>query len=250
MSHLAPIVEQQDCASQEIIADLSSDGSLSPSLLYSKNPVIRDEGIKAAAHNEATSSLNGKNPGICNKDNDAAVGDNEDIKAEVSKETYADNNEAKKIHLTSVEGVEGLDGDAICHMKAFYAMLQRWYLEREYTSVLLSRPDYDERVKFLYFLKEGVDCQTSFVHGNTNAYKWARKYHIFTVGGEESAVLVLCPTKIGAVDVRAMSLSHLQQPTYTNRIFADLWKIHKEDHCKGMMFFNCVREKHSNVSRD
>jgi hypothetical protein len=81
-------------------------------------------------------------------------------------------------------------------------------------------------------------------------YKVARKYHIFTVSGEESIVLVLHPTKIGAVDVRAISLSHLQQPTYTKRIFADLWKTHKEDHCKGNTFFNHVREKHGNVSRD
>jgi hypothetical protein len=155
MPHLAPIAEQQDCASQEVIPDLSSDGSSSPSLLYGKNPVIRDEGIKAAVHNEATSLLDGKNPGIRNEDNNAAVGNNEDIKAEVGKETYADDNKAKAIHWTSVEGVEGLDGDAICHMKAFYAMLQRWYLERVYTSILLLRADYDKQVKFLCFLKEG-----------------------------------------------------------------------------------------------
>jgi hypothetical protein len=250
MPHLAPIAEQQDRASQEVIADLSSDGSSLPTLLYSKNPVICDKGIKAAVHNEATSLLYGKNPGICNKDNNAAVGNNEDIEAEVGKETYADDNEAKGICWTSVEGVEGLDGDAICHIKAFYSMLQRWYSEGEYTSILLLREDYDKQVKFLCFLKEAGDCQTSFVRGNANAYKWAWKYCIFTLGGEKSTVLVLCPTKIGAVDVRAMSLSHLQQPTYVERIFADLWKIYKEDHCKGMTFFNHVREKHGNVSRD
>jgi hypothetical protein len=210
MLHLTPIAEQQDRASQEVIADSSSDGPSSPSPIYSKNPVICDKGIKAAVHNEATSLLNGKNPGICNKDNDAAVGDNEDIEAEVGKKTYADDNEPKAIRWTRVEGVEGLDGDAIRHMKAFYAMLQRWYSEREYTSILLSRVDYDKWIKFLCFLKEGSDSRMSFVWGNTNAYyKWAPKYHIVIVGGEESAVLVLCPTKIGAVDVTAMSLSRL-----------------------------------------
>ncbi len=146
--------------------------------------------------------------------------------------------------------MEGLDESAIHYMKAFYTTLQSWYLEREYTSIILSKADYDEQVKFLCFLKEGGDCQTSFVCGNRNAYEWARKYHIFTVSGEESAVLVLHPTKVGAVDVIAMRLSNLQQPIYAERLFTDLWKINKDDHCKGMTFYNHVRKTHGNVSRD
>ncbi len=55
----------------------------------------------------------------------------------------------------------------------------------------------------------------------------------------DSAVLVLRPTpkKISAVDVTAMSMDNLQQPTYAERLFIDLWKIHQADHCKGVTFF-------------
>ncbi len=162
MPHLPPIAEQQDCASQEVIVDLSSDGSSSPSLLYSKNPVIQYKGINAAVHNEATSSIDRKNLGIHNKDNGTAVGDNEDIEAEVGKETYADYNKAKEICWTSVEGVEGLDGDAIRHMKAFYAMLQRWYLEREYTSILLLRRIMTSGLSFSAFSRRAVTVEQAF----------------------------------------------------------------------------------------
>jgi hypothetical protein len=46
-----------------------------------------------------------------------------------------------------------------------------------------------------------------------------------------------------------MSLSSLQQPSYAKRLFVDLWKIHKEDHCKGVTFFYRVRDKLGNVTR-
>jgi hypothetical protein len=65
-----------------------------------------------------------------------------------------------------------------------------------------------------------------------------KNYHILTVG-QESEVLVLPPStkqgtkKKGMVDVTAMRLDYLQQPTHVKRLFADLWKIHQEDHCKG-----------------
>jgi hypothetical protein len=36
----------------------------------------------------------------------------------------------------------------------------------------------------------GGDCRSSYLAGNTNAYKWAKKYHVVTVG-QESKVLIL-----------------------------------------------------------
>jgi hypothetical protein len=54
----------------------------------------------------------------------------------------------------------------------------------------MTKADYDERVKFLCYLKDGGDCRQSFLSGNTYAYKWVRKYHVFTVG-VDSAVLVI-----------------------------------------------------------
>ncbi len=58
--------------------------------------------------------------------------------------------------LLRVLRAEGLDENGVRHMKAFYALLQKWYLEKEYTSVLLSRADYDERVRFSTFFMMAV----------------------------------------------------------------------------------------------
>jgi len=93
-------------------------------------------------------------------------------------------------------------------------------------------------VNFILRVKEGdIDCRDHYLTGNLNAYKWYRKYHVFKYA--DSAVLVLRPTpkKSGAVDVTAMSMDNLQQPTYAERLFIDLWKIHQADHCKGVTFF-------------
>lgn len=111
-------------------------------------------------------------------------------------------------------------------MNAFYALLKKWFQEKEYTSVLLAKADYDARMNFLLHIQKGGDCRENYFTGNLNAYKWSRKYHVSTFGAE-SAVLVLHPDpkKNGAVDVTAMALSSLQQPTYAERLFSDLWKI-------------------------
>jgi hypothetical protein len=106
-------------------------------------------------------------------------------------------------------------------------------------------------VNFILRVKEGViDCRDHYLTGNLNAYKWLRKYHVVKYAA--SAVLVLHPTpkKSGAVDVTAMSMDNLQQPTYAERLFIDLWKIHQADHCKGVTFFYRVRDKHENVTRE
>ncbi len=133
-----------------------------------------------------------------------------------------------------IEGVEGLDADARCHMNAFYANLRKWHCQRNYTSILLTRAGYDKRVAFVVFLIEGGDCRSGFMAGTSTAYKWAKKYHVVTVG-ESSKVLVLWPEGDkgqkkgwGAVEVMAMRLEDLAQPTYAEKLFADLWKIHQD----------------------
>jgi hypothetical protein len=137
-----------------------------------------------------------------------------------------------------IEGVEELDEEKIRHMNAFYALLKIWLQGKEYTSKLVTKEDYDARVNFLLCVNEGnIDCRKDYLTGNLNAYKWLRRYHVYKYA--DSAVLVLRPTpkKSGAVDVTAMSLNSLQQPTYLERLFIDLWKIHQADHCKGVRFF-------------
>jgi hypothetical protein len=73
-----------------------------------------------------------------------------------------------------LEGVEGLEGDALCHMNAFYALLKDWYHLKDYTAVLLTKVGYDERVAFGEDLIISGDCRSSYLAGNTNAYKWAK----------------------------------------------------------------------------
>ena len=150
-----------------------------------------------------------------------------------------------------IEGVAELEEEQIRHMNAFYALLKKWFREKEYTSKLITKEDYNERVNFLQRVKEGdIDCRECYLTGNVNAYKWIRRYHVFKYT-DDSAVLVLRPSpKIGAVDVTKMSLDSLQKPTYAERLFIDLWNIHRTDHCKGVTFYYRVRDKHGNVTRD
>jgi len=150
-----------------------------------------------------------------------------------------------------IEGAEGLEEEQIRHMNSFYVLLKNWFGGKEYTSGILTKADYDARVQHLLRIKRNeMDCCEAYKSGNYNAYKWAKKYHLFTVG--ESSVLVLHPDpkKSGAVDVTAMALSHLQKVTYAERLFVDLSKIHKDDHCKGTTFYKRVQETHGNVTRD
>jgi hypothetical protein len=136
-------------------------------------------------------------------------------------------------------------------MNAFYALLKKWMRGKEYTTKLITKEDYDARVNFLLGVKEGnIDCREGWLTGNLSAYKWLQRYHVYKYA-DDSAVLVLRPSpKKGAVDVTAMPLDRLQQPTYAERLFIDLWKIHQADHCKGVTFFYCVRDKHGNVTRE
>ena len=128
-----------------------------------------------------------------------------------------------------IDGVEDLDADAHCHMTAFYKDLWQWYCQRDYTAVFLTKAGYDERVKFSRLLINDGDCRSGFMAGYSNAYKWAKKYHVITVG-EESQVLVLHPKENqrkkkkgrGVLDVTAMRLEDLQQPTYAEKLFTDL----------------------------
>jgi len=156
--------------------------------------------------------------------------DNEDDN-EVEGSAY-DVHDNTPIDAWVLEGVEGLGNDDVCHLNAFYALLNAWYHKKDYTVILMTRKDYDEHVAFGLYLNNGGDCRSKVVAGMTCAYKWASKYHVLSVG-EESAVLVIRPKK-SAVDVTLMDVGSLQQPTYVEKLFADLWKIHKVDHCRGL----------------
>jgi hypothetical protein len=81
--------------------------------------------------------------------------------------------------------------------------------------------------------------------GNLQAYEWEKKYNVVVSG--EIAVLVLRLDT--AIDVGSMDLSSLQLPTFAEKLFANLLKIHSVDHCKGTTFFKRVKDQHGNVAR-
>jgi hypothetical protein len=103
---------------------------------------------------------------------------------------------------------------------------------------------YDKIHRFCIDLIDGSDAWTKKLEGNSQAYEWERKYNVVVSG--EIAVLVLHPDT--AVDVGSIDLSSLQQPTYAEKLFADLLKIHSVDHCKGTTLFKQVK-RHGNVAR-
>jgi len=108
-------------------------------------------------------------------------------------------------------------------MNAFYALLKKWLRGKEYTSKLITKEDYDAWVNFLLRVKEGdIDCREGYLTGNLNAYKWLQRYHVYKYADSAGLVLRPIPKKSGAVDVTAMSLNSLQQPTYAERLFIDL----------------------------
>ncbi len=75
------------------------------------------------------------------------------------------------------------------------------------------------------------------------------KYDAIAVG-EESEVLVLHPTKGPIADAQCTCLSALQQPTYFERLFLDLVKIHRANHCKGNNSWKRAKRTHENVPHE
>jgi len=68
------------------------------------------------------------------------------------KDVPEDGNDADGINPSlnwNIEGVEGLDEGEKRHLKAFYALLKNWLREREYTSAILTKAEYDARVNLL-----------------------------------------------------------------------------------------------------
>jgi hypothetical protein len=95
----------------------------------------------------------------------------------------------------------------------------------DYTCTLLTKRKHDEILKFCLDLINSADCRSLYIAGNKQAYKWTAKYDAIVVG-EESAVLVLHPSKGPIANAKSTCLSALQQPTCVERLFSNLLKIH------------------------
>jgi hypothetical protein len=111
--------------------------------------------------------------------------------------------------------------------------------------ILLTKQKYNEILQFCLDLMSGAHPWSLYIAGSKQAYRWAAKYDAVVVG-DGSAVLVLGPTKCQNVDAlstclsafQSTCLSALQQPTYVERLFSDLHKLHCVDHCKGNIFIS------------
>ena len=51
-------------------------------------------------------------------------------------------------------------------------------------------------------------------------------------------------------NAQSACLDALQQPTYVERFFSDLLKIHRVDHYKGNTFLKCAKRAHENLPRE
>ena len=162
-----------------------------------------------------------------------------------------------------IEVTEELDASGIRHKNEFYKLLRRWFRSREYTCILLTKRKHNEILRFCLDIISGADIRSLYLDGNKQAYKWMAKYDAIVVdkagrGDDrvvevEHAVLVLRPKK-SAVEAQSLQLSAaLQpQPTYWERVFSDLYKIHKSDHCKckGNTLAKRSKQAHDNIPRD
>ncbi len=101
------------------------------------------------------------------------------------------------------------------HKNAFYTLLKHYFDSHDYTTILLTKAEYDKICQFCIDLIDGSDAWTKKLEGNLQGYEWERKYNGVVSG--EMAVLVLCLDT--AVDVGSMNLSSLRQPTYAEKVW-------------------------------
>ena len=136
------------------------DDTFSEDLLVSPQVSDQEELLSIAASKE-----------LLSKEGNA---DNGEVKANEEEEALVGDNKGKDPNPFidwSIEGLNKLEGSQKHHVNAFYTLVKKWYADKQYTSVLMTKMDYDDRVEFLISLRKGGDCRQAFLVGNTNAYK-------------------------------------------------------------------------------
>ena len=94
-----------------------------------------------------------------------------DDENEASKPTADNEDEDDMFTDWAIEGVEGLEGDTLRHMNAFYVLLKDWFCQKNYTSILLTREGYNKRVEFGLYLNNGGDSREGQLNGNSNGHQ-------------------------------------------------------------------------------
>ncbi len=90
-------------------------------------------------------------------DDDDAV--NLNAEAKDCNDDDANCNDSKRVPNIdwTIEGLDGLDDKQIRHSNAFYSLLRKWYVGKEYTSVLMTKESYDKIVQFLIYLSRPIN---------------------------------------------------------------------------------------------
>ncbi len=137
-----------------------------------------------------------------------------------------------------------MDSAATRHMVAFRTVFLRWYQSKNLKSTILTKEHYDRICDFCEQITDGVYFADLVCKGYIQAYKWAKKYDMLSVGG--SRILVSKPKYVEA----GYDVAHLPKLSYLERLFSDLQSIHYVDHCKGLTIHHRATERHGNIPRE
>jgi hypothetical protein len=138
--------------------------------------------------------------------------------------------------LWIVKGCNALDKIGHRHKNAFYVLLKSYTSKKNYTSILFSKKQYNKIKEFCKYMLDGSNLRKVYLKGNKQAYVWHRRYNVIV--SPQAKVIVIRPAQGQVRDAQSLELSALAQPSYIKRAFIDLWKIHKDDHCKGGIIFS------------
>ena len=72
----------------------------------------------------------------------------------------------------SLERVAGLDGNKLCHIKAFYDILLDKIQQRDCAWIPLTKDDYKRWVDFGLYINDGGNLHLSALAANASAYTW------------------------------------------------------------------------------
>ena len=146
-----------------------------------------------------------------------------------------------------IDGVEGVgDGDERKHLIAFYEAAIPMFEKKERSNRLMIREKLDvvrEGLERLGVGEEPSELRAIF----PSIYKWSKAFALVTLGG--SVVVVARPTFIQGMDTE-IDLNYVKRITYFERVYADIYRGHRQDHTKGRTLYGRVCDSIENIARD
>ena len=142
------------------------------------------------------------------------------------------------------EGVANLTEEEGVHEKEFYKALlpdfEKQYNGGKGSCKLFPKEKYLRIMHVVKAVKNGGEVKDLTKQGYKQASKWSERYDVVAFGSSE--VVVVRGKENDDID-------QLKQPSYFERMFADLKKVHMPDHPKGDTFYKRVCEKYDNIPR-